>query len=209
MKRPLNINIGEDCIREWGRLNISNFTPRDSYPDCFSYIWKIFLQFIEPIRMKVLLLLRHGEAESSSVKVDFERNLTDFGKLQIVKVANRLMFQKLRPQLIISSPAQRTQETAGLICSQFLFDREQVVYEPALYHDGIEAYLDQIFAVDDAIDVLMVVGHNPSISLLANYLTNEDSISMSPGSMVGLEFEMSNWNMICSCSPINLFTIHD
>jgi len=62
-----------------------------------------------------------------------------------------------------------------------------------LYSGDLNTYIDTIYQVDDEISRLMILGHNPSISMLSYLLTNKEVNKMKTASMLGLEIMNNKW----------------
>jgi phosphohistidine phosphatase len=75
------------------------------------------------------------------------------------------------PQKIISSPALRAKETIELVVEQISkFNLEDLTYEDELYLAGFTQLIEFINTYKDKVQSLMLVGHNPGIENLVNYL---------------------------------------
>jgi phosphohistidine phosphatase len=75
------------------------------------------------------------------------------------------------PQKIISSPALRAKETIELVAEQISkFNLEDLTYEDELYLAGFTQLIEFINTYKDKVKSLMLVGHNPGIENLVNYL---------------------------------------
>ena len=66
---------------------------------------------------KLIYFVRHGETKSNAtgVRQGEEGSLTEKGREQALATAKRFPTHKGRPQIIISSPYERTKETAEII----------------------------------------------------------------------------------------------
>ncbi|MBN1935236.1 MAG: histidine phosphatase family protein [Anaerolineae bacterium] len=121
--------------------------------------------------MKTVYLLRHAKSKQDpSYETDFERPLAKRGKSDADDLGVWLRENDLTPDLIISSPAKRARQTiehcveAGdLMC--------EVRYTQSLYANGEQAYLEAVVALDDTVGSVMLVGHNPDISLAVEWLS--------------------------------------
>lgn len=69
---------------------------------------------------KIIYFVRHGETENNikGIKQGAEGSLTEKGKAQALATAKRFPKEKGRPQIIISSPYERTKETAEIIAKE-------------------------------------------------------------------------------------------
>ena len=141
-----------------------------------------------------LWILRHARAEAHSASGrDFDRALAPEGDIACEKLKSRLEEdpQPMRvtpPELILVSPALRTQQTAERALPAWPSAR-RIVHNPLW-----EATLgDLLYAVDyptaeAPANSLMLVGHNPGLELLVQWLGGELPVTgLKPGCLVLLE----------------------
>jgi len=76
--------------------------------------------------------------------------------------------RKLRPTLVLSSPALRTRQTVELV---FEGASPELRYDDALYLASIGKLLEVISRVEGDYDHVVVVGHNPGLEELLFRLT--------------------------------------
>jgi phosphohistidine phosphatase len=77
----------------------------------------------------------------------------------------------LTPDLIISSDAKRAATTAKLVA--LACDYEQaIIHTPDFYLAAPETYLETLQTLDDIINTVMIVGHNPGMEMLVAELTD-------------------------------------
>lgn len=143
--------------------------------------------------MKQLILLRHGEAGFSD-GVDFQRQLTARGKDQLNKLGNTLEERGLEIDLMYCSAATRTRETAQIIKSHISIAEE--IYEKEIYSAHLETLIKLIENTPKMVSTCLLIGHNPTISLLLSHLTSGNYIGLQPGMMAILELEIPEWYMI-------------
>ncbi len=146
--------------------------------------------------MKKIYLIRHGKAEDGYDKTDFERELIAKGEKKTKKIAEFLADRNIIIDLMLVSMAQRTKQTAKIIAETLSVSKKKIVEEKALYLASTNGILEVIYGVNDQIDHLMVVGHNPGISSLATYLCNEDIDWLPTSAVVAIEIETDRWNKI-------------
>ncbi len=133
--------------------------------------------------MLTLILMRHGHAvDSHQALSDYTRGLTPEGRLAVQRQAGLL---KPLPELIISSSALRTTETAGIIISA-LKTEITLILKPELYHAQADDYFELLQTVPDKVHTLLLIGHNPSISRLASSLA-KTNLSMAPADTILLK----------------------
>jgi phosphohistidine phosphatase len=144
---------------------------------------------------KFLFLLRHGEAEPGIGPIgDIKRPLSEIGKSHINQLSFVLESRKTRFDLILVSPATRTFETSKII-SKTVFCKEVLVVDEIYDAESFDL-LQILNGMENQVENLLLIGHNPSLSILASYLTGKDSINLSPGMMAVIEIEVHGWEQI-------------
>jgi phosphohistidine phosphatase len=120
--------------------------------------------------MSHLYLLRHAKAARAVPGMaDFDRPLEQRGVSDARAVGERMKEAGYRPDLVLCSPAQRTQETWACV-ERFLAPVLHGVRCPRqLYGSDARHYLDAIRNAGPA-EALLVVGHNPMIEEIATML---------------------------------------
>jgi phosphohistidine phosphatase len=147
-------------------------------------------------KTKQIMLLRHAKAEMNSASGDDGRALTTSGRQRARELGQMLLEQKLIPQAIYSSTANRALETAELICEQLAIDSHDVVKRDELYQADAETILSLLRGIDERIRRVMIVGHNPALEQLIQTLLSPETLRgtlhLSPADMAMLAFE-DNW----------------
>jgi len=144
---------------------------------------------------KYLIIMRHANAIRHNPAIsDFQRDLTEQGITQASLSANFLANNPHSiPQLIISSSAKRASHTAEIVADKLNLPYNIIVVKDTLYSGDLNAYLDTIYQVDDEIRKVMILGHNPSISMLSTLLTINEVNKMKTASMLGIEIINNKW----------------
>lgn len=148
--------------------------------------------------MKKLIFVRHGKAEDPASGIsDYERSLTLKGK-----VISRTMGQKLREMekssiTIITSPAFRAIETALIFAMEFGIEPEKIIVNSDLYHKMNLRYLPEILSgAGESSGTVMMFGHNPSFTEMANNLCREGCDFMPKSAIIGISFDILSWTRI-------------
>ncbi|WP_321395679.1 histidine phosphatase family protein [Emcibacter sp.] len=151
--------------------------------------------------MKRLLLLRHAKSSHDDPGLsDIERPLNTRGVMAAHMMGRYLQEQDLVPDYILCSPAVRTRQTLKNL-KQHLDQKVPVCYPDGLYLAQPSMVLDMIRGVDNKYDTLLLIGHNPTINLLAHDLNDgknrEDHrrlIEKYPtGALSVLNFKLDSW----------------
>ncbi|MBN7813592.1 histidine phosphatase family protein [Algoriphagus sp. H41] len=143
--------------------------------------------------MKHLILLRHGEAGFSD-GVDFQRQLTPNGKDSLNRLGETLQSGGLKVDFLHCSAATRTMETAEIIRKYVPI--EEVEYTRDIYEGHLDALIGLLEHTPKQADSCMLIGHNPTISLLLSHLTHESYLGLKPGMMALIELQITEWSMI-------------
>lgn len=123
--------------------------------------------------MKTLFLLRHAKSSWRDTSLpDFERPLNERGRKAAPLIGKFMRRQKLRPQLILCSPAERARQTIALVQEAAAFKAE-LRYDERIY-EATEARLRAVVSqIDESAGRALLVGHNPGMEELLQSLTGE------------------------------------
>ena len=148
--------------------------------------------------MKRLTLVRHAHAKVQAPPVtDFERPLSRRGKSEAKATALQLLQQELIPDLLVASPSKRTLQTAQILARKLQIPERHLRYDESLYLATAETLLNAIRATGPRIGHLMIVAHNPGVSVLANVLAPEAALGeFATAAACTMEFEVPNWSAI-------------
>jgi phosphohistidine phosphatase len=124
-------------------------------------------------RMKTLLVLRHAKASRDDEALpDHDRPLTKRGLKAAQRMGELLREQQLSPDLVLSSTATRARSTAEIAAREVNVG-VNVTLLPELYLAEPPAYLDALKRLEQSVNRVLVVGHNPGIETLLYRLTGE------------------------------------
>jgi len=116
-----------------------------------------------------LLIIRHAKAEDFSLSAgDFGRNLVEKGHRQSTAVGNFLLKMDWVPQVILTSPLSRAQQTAGGI--QEVVNADHVLVENELSCGMQPTDALELLAGYSHYERVAIVGHEPDFSTLAEHL---------------------------------------
>ncbi|WP_375169413.1 histidine phosphatase family protein [Gardnerella vaginalis] len=122
----------------------------------------------------VLLLMRHAKAEAPQMGDDWGRGLTDKGLKQAKIMAKGLQSLKLVPDYIVCSSANRTEQTLKRMLKRF-GDAPVVESRKSLYDGGMQSVMNELQAIRGDVHTTMIVGHEPTMSMAAQWLSSPDS----------------------------------
>src|ERR1700761_9215785 len=115
--------------------------------------------------------MRHANAQWNDREIsDFERPLNRRGHSEAEAMARRMSELGLSPSLLLVSTARRALQTAEAVALELGVPARYISREESLYLAPAEEILRLVRATGPRIPHVMVVGHNPGISYLANLL---------------------------------------
>lgn len=121
--------------------------------------------------MKTLLILRHAKSSwNSDAATDFDRPLNGRGRRDAPRMGEFLAANDLVPTLILSSAARRARQTARAVAESAGADAPPVELE-SLYDADTDQYFDALSSRGGDEEIVMVVGHNPTLEELLTDLT--------------------------------------
>ena len=147
--------------------------------------------------MKELVIVRHAKSSwKDSGLDDRERPLNKRGERDAPDMGARLARRKDRPDLIMSSPAVRALTTARIIAKRLGYPRNDIVVKDRLYGAGVVELLDVIRNADESVATLMLFGHNPGLTELANHLGPRPIPNLPTCGVLHLKFEADVWPVV-------------
>lgn len=123
---------------------------------------------------RILLLVRHAKScwKDESL-ADIDRPLNKRGLRNAPEMGQRLQQRSLVPDAIVSSPAVRALTTARMMAAEMEF-RNEILVDKELYAAAPADVLDVVRSIDDSVRIAMIVGHNPTLTELADHFSDEE-----------------------------------
>jgi phosphohistidine phosphatase len=147
--------------------------------------------------MKTLFLVRHAKSSWKYPELDdFERPLNRRGRESLESMGELLKEIKAAPDLIISSPATRAATTARAIADMINYSLENILYSESIYMSDADILLHFIQDIDDDVKEAMLIGHNPALTELGNYISNKQISNIPTCGIFCVEFNIPSWRKI-------------
>lgn len=147
--------------------------------------------------MKRIALLRHAKAKQGDAEcADKERPLNERGLHDAPEMGRRMRESGARPSLIVTSPATRALQTARLVAREIGYPLEFLQRDIELYLASPEAILEVVARQDDAFNDMLVCGHNPGMTELANRLGGIAIDNIPTCGIVIIEAKISTWSKL-------------
>lgn len=158
--------------------------------------------------MPVLLLTRHAKSSWDHPSLDdFDRPLNARGERDAPRMALHLRQQGLVPTQIISSTACRARQTTALLAGGLGINGDRISFDDALYlADPIE--IRHSIACSACDEVVMVVAHNPGITMLVEQLSGEDIGNLPTCGVAVLTVNLVAWADIIDDTSASLQAVY-
>src|SRR5262249_8612093 len=125
--------------------------------------------------MKTLLILRHAKSSHDHPEIaDHDRPLNKRGRRDAPHVGEMLVEKKLVPDQILCSTAVRARETTDLVVGRF-HKTPPIQYRSDLYLAPPKNYVHALNELDDSVETVLTVGHNPGLEAWVESLSGEPS----------------------------------
>jgi phosphohistidine phosphatase len=149
--------------------------------------------------MKTLLLLRHAKTNDAAAgEADFVRTLNERGRAEARAVGDFINERALSIDLVLCSSAARAKETAELVMTS-AGHAPVVRYEQGMYEASSPQLFDLILNLDDDVDSVLLVGHNPGMEDLLHLLTDRVG-QMATCTLAKVEIEATSWSDVAEVS---------
>jgi phosphohistidine phosphatase len=151
--------------------------------------------------MKTLILVRHAKSSKDDPSLpDRERPLNDRGQREAPEMGERLAKRDSNPDLIVSSPALRALATAQLVAKELDYARKDIEVDERVYESDVQTLLDVVHGFGDKRKRVMLVGHNPEFSELAQRL--DGGLDELPTcAVVEFSFDTKSWSDVGKVKP--------
>ena len=161
---------------------------------------------ILPPKSRHLLICRHAKSSwQDAVLSDIARPLNKRGESDAPEMGRRLQHQGILPDLIMASPAVRARTTAEMLAVQLGYPSEQIRINTGQYAASVPTLLALLREVEPDFRTVMMVGHNPESTALANVLGGLQIANIPTCGIVALGFPVVSWQEMAVGSGTLLF----
>jgi phosphohistidine phosphatase len=161
--------------------------------------------------MKTVLFMRHAKSTwDGKDEDDRDRKVSKRGLKNAAQVGELLKKEKLTPDVILSSSAMRARETAEIVMNELKYHGD-VCYLNKLYMGEPEIYARQIQSLQDDIEMVLVIGHSPTLDSLLQMMTGKVE-TLPTASVAQLKVPIESWKEFhpeVQCELVNLWRPKD
>ncbi|WIO75274.1 histidine phosphatase family protein [Porticoccaceae bacterium LTM1] len=144
--------------------------------------------------MKELLLIRHAKSSWKDESLpDIERPLNKRGFANAPMMGERLRESGVEIDRFYASPALRSRTTAEMIVEQLDDRRLTIEVISSLYTFNYEELLCWVRSLDDSLQRVAMVCHNPAVTDLTNFLALTHIGNIPTCGIVTLGMKVNSW----------------
>ena len=147
--------------------------------------------------MKNLFLTRHAKSSWGNPGLaDIDRPLNERGKKAAPFMGKLIVDKGEKPDLLISSPANRALSTAKAFGGALGLVENDIIIDRTIYGAGAQQLLELVQDQDDLYKSIMLFGHNPTFTSFVNLLTGNNIMNVVTCGVIRIDFEFSSWTNI-------------
>ena len=121
-----------------------------------------------------LLILRHAKSDwGAATASDFDRPLTGRGRRDAHRIGAWIRQEKLMPNHVVSSPAQRARQTVTRVCKALQFPKGEIAWDPSIYEATLDRLLASLGRCPPGAARVLLTGHNPGLEILLDFLIGD------------------------------------
>ncbi len=103
---------------------------------------------------------------------------------------------EVKPDLIISSTANRALTTAKAFAEELRFKKGEIFSTDELYHADDNDILEIVKNTDDSYNTVLLFGHNPDLTYFANSICNYNIDNIPTCGIICVDFNVNSWNEV-------------
>lgn len=146
---------------------------------------------------RTLHIIRHGKSSWDLDNIsDIDRPLSDRGINNAYFMAKKLSERKVKPGILLSSPANRALYTAIIFARVMKLPYEKIRIEDSIYMGYTDDILELVGKQDNSVSDILIFGHNPAFTMLANQLMSDQIDNIPTSGIVSLPFAANEWSEI-------------
>lgn len=144
--------------------------------------------------MKTLYIVRH--AKTNKTLNDLDRELLPLGIERTEKLGNYLASNNCKVDVMFSSSAKRAIQTAHILANKINYPEDKIVTKDELYLTSQEEYFNILVEQPNKVDSIMIIGHNPEITNVAQFFVPDFTSYMQTGACFCFDFKTDDWTTI-------------
>jgi phosphohistidine phosphatase len=155
---------------------------------------------------KTLHIARHAKSSWDFEDIsDIDRPLNSRGVNSAYLMARRFAGRNPLPDLIITSPAIRAVHSAIIYARVLKLAWDKIVLNETIYMGHAEEIIQIIESVDNKHDNIVVFGHNPTFTVMANHFLKDQIENIPTAGIVSLTFKEKTWEHLGKATPYKVY----
>ena len=149
--------------------------------------------------MKEVLFMRHAKAcQATFHQSDHERSLTNSGIKEVESMSKFIKSKKIIPDIMLVSDSKRTQETWKYLNKEL--NNTLSKFDKYLYLASPKTLINKIMNLDNLLDSVIILAHNPGITDVFNDYFNIKLDHMPTCGVGCIEFHTDKFENILDCT---------
>jgi len=140
--------------------------------------------------------MRHAKSDWTTGVSDFNRPINEQGINDLQTIANHFITLDIKPDLLISSPAKRTQITSTLLADSINYPASKIRYESSIYEGSPSDLVKIIECIENENATVLIVGHNPTFTFLIDYYSGSSIGNLPTSAMAVISFNIDEWKAV-------------
>ena len=147
--------------------------------------------------MKTLYIVRHAKSSWKYESIeDIDRPLKERGIKDAHLLSKYLSEEIKRPDVFVSSSANRALHTAVIFCENFKYPLANLKIKRQLYSFSDGYLVKTVKALDDSFDSAIIFSHDHGINSFVNKFGDKPIAHVSTCGVIGIQFKEKHWKNI-------------
>ena len=145
---------------------------------------------------KTLTIIRHAKAGWPDDAKDYDRPLLERGISDAQIIGRYLNDQNYSFDAVLCSGARRARQTLKNLQTELSIDQKKIHFNEDLYMTSVNSVTKKIEGLPNSLNWVAIVGHNPTLTELCNYLTNDNLSNLPTCGVYTISFPFNDWQAI-------------
>ncbi|CAM1347510.1 SixA phosphatase family protein [Tenacibaculum insulae] len=147
--------------------------------------------------MKTLYIVRHAKSSWKYESIeDIDRPLKERGIKDAHLLSKHLSKEINKPDVFISSSANRALHTAVIFCENFKYPLSNLKIKRQLYSFSDGYLVKTVKALDDSFDSAIIFSHDHGINSFVNKFGDKPIAHVTTCGVIGIQFKEKHWKNI-------------
>jgi len=146
---------------------------------------------------KTIYVVRHAKSSWADLTMtDKDRPLNKRGQRDAPIMASYCALHGYKPDRMITSTAVRASTTASHFAEVLEIDPVHYMAYDSLYHAPAQTYIETCYQLGDEVSSVMLFGHNPGITYLANEVATDFIDNVPTCGVLVIDYSGDSWQSI-------------